>query len=159
VSDKASGEQANFGESSGDQSLNSGKTSAGAKPRPLGLYVIAVILLAQAALLAVAFVWLVMEALSGTESTTGAGAVLAIIALLAVVWLGASAVGLLRMAPWTRGSILAIEVFHAAIAIALFQGLFANPALGWALLAPALVAAILLFTKPVVAVTTRTFES
>jgi hypothetical protein len=46
-------------------------------------------------------------------------------------------------------------VLQIAVAIGCFQGLFARPDIGWALLVPAVLALVLLFTPPVVAATAR----
>jgi hypothetical protein len=49
-------------------------------------------------------------------------------------------------------------VLQVAVAIGCFQGYFARPDIGWVLLVPAVVAVGLLFTPPVMAVTTRSRE-
>jgi hypothetical protein len=47
------------------------------------------------------------------------------------------------------------QLLQIAVAIGCFQGVFAVPSLGWALLAPAVVAILLLLSPPVVAATRR----
>jgi len=77
------------------------------------------------------------------------------LALLAAVWLCFIAVSMLRRAPWVRGATVVWQVLQLAVAVGCFQGLFARPDIGWLLLAPALAALALLFTRPVISATTR----
>jgi hypothetical protein len=70
----------------------------------------------------------------------------------------ATFVGLLRRRSWARASALTIQILQLAVAVGCFQGLFARPDLGWALLAPAVVAAVLAVSPPVVRATARNTE-
>lgn len=58
---------------------------------------------------------------------------------IALVWVAATAVGLVRGQSWARGSALTVQILLFTVGIGAFQGLFAQPALGWALTAPAVI--------------------
>jgi hypothetical protein len=75
---------------------------------------------------------------------------LTVLTAAAAGWLGAITIGVLRRRSWARGAATVWQVLQGGIAIACFQGVFAQPAIGWVLLVPALVALVLLFTPPVV---------
>lgn len=119
------------------------------------LVVLAVIVFAECALLVVASVYLIVELLIATPASFASAVALTILTVLAAVWVGVIAANLLRGAPWTRGATVVWQVLQIAVAIGCFQGLFAQPLIGWALLLPALAALVLLFTRPVLAATAR----
>jgi hypothetical protein len=48
-----------------------------------------------------------------------------------------------------------IQILQIAVAVGSFQGLYARPDLGWALLVPALAGIVLVLTPQVVKATTR----
>jgi hypothetical protein len=64
-------------------------------------------------------------------------------------------IGVLRGRPWVRGAVVVWQILQMAVAVGSFQGMFARPDIGWLLLAPAIVALGLVFTKPVVEATAR----
>lgn len=134
-----------------------GETTGTAAPTrpPVVVVVVAIILFAQAALLIVALAYILIETLSRAESIAGAGIAEAVLIALAVAWVVLTAIGQLRLASWSRASVVAIEALHLAVAVGLFQGAFANPAYGFALLLPALTALGLTFTRPAIAATMR----
>ena len=132
-----------------------GREAPESPSRPGAVTVIAVILALQAIVLAVAVVWMFGQEMAGEEAVQGGGIMLIGLVALAVVWLVLTILGPLRLQPWSRGSVLAIEALHIAVAIGFFQGVFASQELGWLLLGPAALAIILLLTPPVVAATAR----
>lgn len=99
--------------------------------------------------------YLVVELFTATPDSMASALFLTFLCALATFWIGFTAVHVLRGSPWVRGSTLTWQVLQTAVAIGAFQGVFARPDIGWLLLAPAIVAVVLLFTRPVMAATTR----
>ena len=126
-----------------------GDESRRAPSHPL-LVFLAVLLFAECALLVAATVYLVVELLVAVPESYASAAFLTVLTALAAGWLGATAVGAVRRRPWVRGAATVWQVLQGGIAIACFQGMFAQPVIGWVLLVPALVVLVLLFTPPVV---------
>ena len=115
----------------------------------------AAILFAECALMGFLTVVLVFEILVATPASYPSAIALAILAAIATVWVGFIAVHSLRGRPWIRGGALVWQILQIAVAVGSFQGAFAQPAVGWWLLIPSLAVIALLFTKPVIAATTR----
>lgn len=123
--------------------------------RPPLLVALAVLLFLEALLVAGAAVWLLVELLTVTpESFTTAVAILVLV-VIAAVWVVATAIGALRAQNWTRASAVTIQILQIAVAVGSFQGLYARPDLGWALLVPALVGIVLAVSPQVVKATAR----
>jgi len=116
---------------------------------------LAVVVFAECALLAVASIYLVVELLIATPSSLPSAIALTVLTVIATIWLGFTGLHVLRGSPWVRGSTVVWQVLQIAVAIGCFQGIFAVPTVGWALLIPAVLALLLLFTPPVLAATTR----
>ena len=119
------------------------------------LTVLAVLLFAECALLVVATGYLVVELLTVVPESYASAVFLTVLTAVAAGWLGAIAIGAVRRRPWIRGAAIVWQVLQGAVAIGCFQGIFAQPAIGWVLLIPALVVLVLLFTPPVVAALRR----
>jgi hypothetical protein len=119
------------------------------------LLLLAILLFAECALLVAATVYLVVELLIATPTSLASALFLTLLVAVAAVWLAVIAVATLRGRPWVRGAAITWQVLQIAVAIGCFQGLFAQPAIGWALLVPALAALVLVFTPPVVQATKR----
>ena len=130
----------------------SNRDAAGAGHKlPWTLIALAVIVWAEVVMLAAWSVWYATGFFTDVpDSYAGAVLVLAL-SVVATVWLGFAATHLLRRKTWTRAAILVWQLCQTAIAAGAFQGIFAAPAVGAALLIPALVAGVLLFTPSVVA--------
>jgi hypothetical protein len=124
-------------------------------PRNPLLILLAVLLFAECALLITATVYLVIELLIATPASLASALFLTVLTGIAAAWLGVIAVNTLRASPWIRGAAITWQVLQIAVAIGCFQGLFAQPAIGWALLIPALAVLVLVFTPPVVQATKR----
>lgn len=75
----------------------------------------------------------------GDDSLLAAISIL-IVAAVSAFWAGATFLGLSRRRRWARSSALTIQIFIIAVAVGAFQGIYAQPLIGWALLIPALVA-------------------
>jgi hypothetical protein len=92
---------------------------------------------------------------AATPASLASALFLTFLCAVATVWIGFTAVHVLRGSPWVRGSTITWQVLQVAVAIGAFQGMFARPDIGWLLLVPAIAAVVLLFTRPVMASTTR----
>jgi hypothetical protein len=127
-----------------------------AAPRRHGYVVaLAALLFAECALLATATGYLLVELIVATPSSVPSALALLALTAIAAVWLGFIAGNVLRGRAWTRGAAIVWQVLQGAVAIGCFQGIFAQPTIGWLLLVPALVVIVLLFTPPVVAALSR----
>ena len=124
-------------------------------PRNPLLVLLAVLLFAECALLVAATVYRVIELLIATPASLASALFLTVLTGIAAAWLGVIAVNTLRASPWIRGAAITWQVLQIAVAIGCFQGLFAQPTIGWALLIPALAVLVLVFTPPVVQATKR----
>jgi hypothetical protein len=118
---------------------------------PRTLMALAVIVWAEVAMLATWTVWYVTGFVTDVPDSLGGAVLVLLLSVLATVWLGFAATHLLRRKTWTRSAILVWQLCQTAIAAGAFQGIFAAPAVGAALLVPALAAGVLLFTPSVVA--------
>ncbi|TFC03254.1 hypothetical protein E3O42_07255 [Cryobacterium adonitolivorans] len=123
--------------------------------RSRALIALALLLAAEAALLWAAVVWLILELL--TDQPTSFASALAILALtvIAALWVSAIVVGTLRGRTWIRAAAVTWQLVQVFVAIGCFQGLYARPDLGWALLIPSVLVIVLLFARSVVQATSR----
>lgn len=116
---------------------------------------LAAIIFAECALLGAVTVYLVIELVVAKPDSYASAVALVILTTLAAVGLAVIGVSVLRRRSWVRGAIVTWQVLQIAIGIGCFQGLLARPDVGWLLVAPALAALVLLFTRPVVEATAR----
>ena len=123
--------------------------------RPILLVALSVVLAAEALLATGVTVWLVVELLTATPDSFASAVVILLLAAGLACALWAMVVGLLRRQTWVRGAALTWQLLQIAVAIGCFQGVFAVPSLGWALLIPAAIAILLLMSPPVVTATRR----
>lgn len=114
-----------------------------------------VILIAEAGLLLAATGYLLVELVTESPNSLASALALIVITALAAAWLVAIVVNLVRGRAWVRAAAIVWQVLQIAVAIGCFQGVFAQPAIGWLLLVPALVAVVLALSKPVVEATRR----
>lgn len=121
--------------------------------RPLALVVLAVLLFAEATALAVVTVWLIVAMLTSAPATFGGGVAIIALALAAAAFMFAVAIGSLRSRRWIRGAAVTWQLMQLALALGSFQGILAVPSVGWALLIPAVLVIVLLFTPSVIAAT------
>jgi hypothetical protein len=124
------------------------------KSNPL-LIALSVVIFAECALMTAATLYLILELVTETPASYPSAIFLTLLTALAAVWLGFVGVNVLRGSPWVRGATVVWQILQIAVAIGCFQGLFARPDIGWLLLVPAIAALVLLFTRPVLAATTR----
>jgi hypothetical protein len=123
--------------------------------RPPLLIVLAVLLFAEGVLMCGVAVWLVFELLTTKATSVYGGIAIIVLAALAAVWVLATAVATLRERSWIRGAVITWQVVQIAVAVGCFQGLYADPVLGWALLVPSVVVILLVISPQVTAVTRR----
>lgn len=119
------------------------------------LIALVVILFAESALLLAATIYLLVELVIATPDSLASAVALLVLTAAAAVWLALIAVNVLRGRSWVRAAIIVWQVLQIAVAIGCFQGTFAQPAVGWVLLVPALIAGLLVFSKPVIEATRR----
>jgi hypothetical protein len=112
------------------------------------LALVAVLLLESAALV-VAVVYLVVEIMVASATSMASAVGIAVIVAAAAVWVGFIALGVYRGRAWTRAAVVVVQVLVGAVALGSFQGQDARPDLGIVMLAPAALALVLLFQKPV----------
>lgn len=131
--------------------------SSGGRParRPVLLVLLAVIVGAEALVMAGVVLWLVVELLTERPASYETAMAILVLAAIAAVFLAFVAVHTLRAKPWTRAATLVWQLLQIVIAIGCFQGLVASPEVGWYLLVPAVLSLVLLFTPTVVAATRR----
>jgi putative flippase GtrA len=107
------------------------------------------LLFAEAALLLVAVLWLLYELVSEQPSSLSSAIAILVLTLVAFVFVSVVALGALRRRAWIRGAATTWQLLQIAVAIGCFQGIYARPELGWALLVPSLVVIWLLLTPGV----------
>jgi hypothetical protein len=113
------------------------------------LLTVSVLLFAEAAALAAIVVWLVYDLVALQPSSFATAVALIVITAIAAAWVTAIAVASVRRAPWSRAAAIVWQVLQLSIAVGAFQGLFARPDIGWALLIPAVTVVGLLLWTPV----------
>ncbi|MGX5697906.1 hypothetical protein ACWKWP_17050 [Agromyces soli] len=125
-------------------------TPAPAERPPRAALVIVDALLALEALAVVAvLVWLVVDLLTLAPSSYATAVALIVLVAVGALFTIAVAVGSIRRASWSRAAAIVWQVLQISVAVGAFQGLFARPDIGWALLVPALVVIGLLLWAPV----------
>jgi hypothetical protein len=125
----------------------------GPRRHPL-LLVLAAVLYLECALLAVITAYLVVELVVDRPDSYATAIAIIVLSALATVWLGVLAFHTLLGRSWIRAGVVVWQLLQVAVAATSFQGLFARPDVGWALLVPAVLALVLLFTPPVIDATT-----
>jgi hypothetical protein len=92
---------------------------------------------------------LLIELLVDRPASYASAIALTVLAFIAVAWLSAIIIGMLRGQAWTRGAAIVWQVLQFAVGAGSVTGAFASPAIGIPLILAALVVFMLLFTKPV----------
>ena len=99
--------------------------------------------------------WWTFELLTTTPNSVGGSLALLALTVIAAVWVSAITVGALRRRPWIRGAAVTWQLVQVMIAIGSFQGIYARPDIGWALLLPSIIVLVLVFNPRVVAATSH----
>lgn len=127
---------------------------AGSSVRPKGVFIIAGIVVLEAlALLAVA-AWYVYELFESTPLSYGGAVFFVVLVLLLAAGLLAVGHFLFRGYRWPRSAVLVWQLFMVLLAVTTMTS--GQVLIGWAMLLPAVIVLILLFTKDVIAYTSRT---
>jgi len=116
--------------------------------RPL-FWALIVVLVAEFLLVACLAVTLLIELLIATPTSFASAVALTVLAFAAAAWLGAIVIGALRGQAWIRSAAIVWQVLQFAVGAGAVSGAFSQPAIGWALVAVALVGFVLLLTRPV----------
>jgi hypothetical protein len=123
--------------------------------RSRSITALAAVLWLEAVAIAAATIYLGVEILTAPASSLPSAIALAAVAAIAAVWVAVIAIHVVRGNAWVRGASIVLQVLIIAIAVGSFQGKGAVPGIGVALLVPAIVVLILVFSKDVVAHTSR----
>lgn len=136
-----------------NEARNSNEHPATPPRRPAALTGLIVLLALECAALVAAAVFLVVELLIETPTSVASAVGITVIVAASAVWVAFIIAGLRRGAAWTRAAVVVVQVLFGAVAIGSFQGPMPRIDLGIALLVPAVLALVLLFTKSVIAAT------
>jgi hypothetical protein len=117
------------------------------------LWVLVVLLTIEFLGVAALAVVLLIETLTASGASVGGGIALTVIGFVAAAWLGAIIVGTLRGQAWIRAAAIVWQVLQVAVGVGALQGQVAQPVWGWPLIILAAFVLLLLFLKPVVALT------
>jgi hypothetical protein len=98
-------------------------------------------------------VTLLLQTLTATGSSVPSGIALTIVGFIAAAWLGAIVVGTARGQAWIRAAAIVWQVLQVAVGVGALQGQVAQPEWGWPLIVLAALVVVLLFTKPVIQLT------
>jgi hypothetical protein len=113
------------------------------------LVVVSVLLFLEAAAMVALVIWLVIDLFSLEPSSYATAIALLVLVAIGAIWVVTVALGSLRQAPWSRAAAIVWQILQVSIAVGAFQGLFARPDVGWALLVPAITVIGLLLWAPV----------
>jgi len=119
--------------------------------RSRALVALVVVLSLEILALAGTTVFLVLELLVDRPDSYASGVALAIVIAIATIWVVFIVVGVTRGQAWTKAAVVVLQILIGAVAIGSLQGVDARPDLGIALLVPAILALVLLFSKSVLA--------
>ncbi len=119
------------------------------RPPRAALAIVDVLLVLEALAVVAVLVWLVVDLVTLAPSSYSTAIALIVLVAVGALFLSAVAVGSIRRAGWSRAAAIVWQVLQISVAVGAFQGLFARPDVGWALLVPALVVIGLLLWAPV----------
>jgi hypothetical protein len=106
-------------------------------------------LFAEVALMVALLGWLLFELVTVVPVSYPSAIAIVVLVALAACFVTAVALGTKRRKSWVRGAALTWQILQIAVAIGCFQGFYARPDIGWALLLPSLVVIGLLFAPSV----------
>ncbi|ROR82381.1 hypothetical protein SAMN06295974_3276 [Plantibacter flavus] len=134
--------------------------NAASAPNPQGhrqpaVLAFIVLLVAEALLMIGLSAWFLFELVAATPASFTSALAIFVILLIATAFVTALALGAIRGRSWIRGGAVTWQLVQIAVAVGAFQGVFAQPVIGWFLLLPSLAVLGLLFTPAVAAVTRR----
>lgn len=117
----------------------------------LAIWLLFGLLLAEAGAMLVLVGVLVVNILTLPAASMTSAIALTVLVAVGAAFVVAVAVGVMRRQSWSRGGAVVWQLVQLAIALGAFQGVYAQPAIGWALLVPSVVVLVLLFTPSVLA--------
>jgi len=120
-------------------------------PRPRALTALVVLLVLEFVAIAGVAIYLLIELIVDRPDSYASAVALAIVVAIAAVWVLFIVVGVLRGQAWTRAAVVVLQILIGAVAIGSLQGEGARIDLGIALLVPAILTLVLLFSKSVLA--------
>jgi hypothetical protein len=123
--------------------------------RPALVWALAALLAVEFLIVAALAVLSVVAVITGGAGSLASGVALAIIVVLAAIWLGAMVVGTLRGHAWIRAAAVVWQVIQIAVGVGSLLGALAQPWIGWPLVLVGVAAFVLLFTPSVVDATRR----
>lgn len=118
-------------------------------PRPAALLALSVIIALESLALFGTAAFLLVEIFAAPADSVPSAIALAVVVVIAAIWVAAIARGLWRGQAWTRGAIIVVQLLLAAIAVGSFQGIGTRPDIGWLILIPVVLALALVFSAPV----------
>ena len=121
----------------------------------LAIRALIVLLFAEAAAMVILVGVLIVDILTLPAASIASAIALTVLVAVGAAFVLAVAVGTVRRQPWVRGGALIWQLVQLAIALGAFQGAYAQPAIGWAILVPSVIVLILLFTPSVLAAIRR----
>jgi hypothetical protein len=132
-----------------------GREGAAATRGNPALVLLGLLIAAEGLLMAGVFVWSLLQLLTGRPASLASAVAITILAALAAVWVLVIAIQTFRARPWIRAAAITWQLLQIAVAVGCFQGIYAEPGLGWALLIPSLVVIGLVLSPPVTRATRR----
>ncbi len=121
--------------------------------RPPVFWGLAALLILELAAVSVVAIVLLFDLVAAEPTSLATAIALTVLVLIAVGWMAATVVGLLRGQAWVRASAIVWQVLQFAIGAGALQGSFAQPAWGWPIVIVSLVTFGLLFVPSVVRAT------
>ena len=123
-----------------------GRPEAGVRT---ALVTVSVMLVLEALAVVGVAIWLIVDLISLQPSSYATAIALIVLVVIGAIWISATAFASFARAPWSRAAAIVWQVLQLSIAVGAFQGFFARPDLGWALLVPAVTVIGLLLWTPV----------
>lgn len=114
---------------------------------------LAALLALELAAVATVAVVLLVDLVAAEPASFATALALTVLVLLAVAWMAATIVGLLRGQAWVRASAIVWQVLQFAIGLGALQGTFAQPAWGWPIVVVSVATFAILFAPSVVRAT------
>lgn len=119
------------------------------------MWLLTVVLFAEALAMIILVGVLIVDILTLPAASITSAIALTVLVAIGAVFVSAVAVGALRRRGWIRGGAVIWQLVQLAIAVGAFQGAYAQPAIGWALVAPSILVLVLLFTPSVMSAIRR----
>jgi len=113
------------------------------------LIALIVLLALEAVLMLGVVAWLAFALVTQPAASLPSAIAILVIAIIGAIWVIAALIGAVRRRSWIRALAVTWQVIQLAVAIGCFQGLTAEPAIGWMLLVPSVIGILLLISPQV----------